>query len=377
MLRVLFFSDLHASMKHGLHGIAFVEQVEKTLDWIVEMATLHDVDYVVFLGDVFHVQQAADTPSIHTVSKGFEKIQRSANVQFVIIEGNHDVYLKDGVWSSTEIMRHMRKEITTLPIVLVSKHETLQLHDKTFMQCIAYTEKGYTQNPEAHFIVGHLEVNGAMFRPGGLVEDHGVSPMFESFQPKEPGDLPIHYIGGHYHHPQIIGHSLFPGSCCYHSYQDLIVETPRGAVLLQLDRPRTPVVQDFTWIENPHATPTHTVHAKTHADAEDQIKALQNHCHVDPSQWNVRTFLPTAELEHLDKRRIPDGVNLSTVPDDPPKVVARTKITSKTSPTEAFDEYMKQVPPHKMADAIQKEAHRVLLDVQKQQVATQADADKG
>lgn len=371
MNRILFFADLHASMKHGLYGISFVKQVEKTLDWIAEMATLHEVDYVVFLGDVFHVQQAVDTPSLYTVSRGFEKVQRAAKVCLYVIEGNHDVYLKDGKWSSTEIMRYMRKEIDTMPIGLVNGDASVEFHDKTVMQCIAYTEKGYRPNPEAHFIAGHLEVNGAIFRPGGLIEDSGVNPMFDSLQAKDSGDVPIHYIGGHYHHPQIVGRALFPGSCCYHSYQDLIVETPRGAVLLELDRPRTPVVRDFTWIENPHATPTHTIYADTHAEAEDELKALKNHCHIDPSQWNVRIVLPTIEAEHIDKRRVPKGVNLSIVPNDPPKVVARTKITSKTSPTDAFDEYMRQVAPQKMAPEIQREAHQILKDIQKQQAEQQ------
>ena len=110
-MRILFFADLHASMKHGLYGIAFVDQVEKTLDWIAEMAKLHEVDYVVFLGDVFHVQQAVDTPSLYVVAQGFEKIQRAAKVRLIIIEGNHDVYLKDGKWSSTEILRHIPRDI--------------------------------------------------------------------------------------------------------------------------------------------------------------------------------------------------------------------------------------------------------------------------
>lgn len=372
MWRVLFFSDLHASMKHGLHGIAFIEQVRKTFDWIAEMAKLHQVDNIIFLGDVFHVQQAVDTPSLFVVAGGISQLQDAVTGRLIIVEGNHDVYLKDGQWTSTEILRNIRSQ--GLPIELISEERTLLMDEGYVVHAVPYTQKGYTPNPEAHFMIGHLEVNGAIFRPGGLVEDNGVSPMFEGFQPKEPGDLPIYYIGGHYHHPQIVGYSLFPGSCCYHSYQDQIVETPRGAVLMELDRPRTPVVQDFTWIENPHATPTHTVYVKTHAEAEDQLRALKDHCHVDPSQWNVRVVLPTAEAEHLDKRRVPEGVKMSIVPDDPPKVVARTKITSKTSPTEAFDEYMKQVPPHKMADVIQKEAHRVLLDVQKQQVLTQTES---
>lgn len=363
-MKILFFADLHASMKHGLYGISFVDQIEKTLDWIVEMAKLHDVDYVVFLGDVFHVQQAVDTPSLFVVARGFERIQRAANCRLVVIEGNHDVFLKEGEWSSTEILRHIRQDVNTEPIILVSKQESVPLHDGTVMQCVAYTQKGYTPDPAAHFIAGHLEVSGSMYRPGGLVEEHGVSPNFETFQVKEPGQFPICYVGGHYHHPQIVGRSLIAGACCYHSFQDQVVQTPRGSLLLTLDRPRTPTLADFVWIENPHATPVHTVRVATHAEAEQEIAQLQDWCQIPINQWNLRVVIPTAEAEHV---KAPEGANLSIIPDDPPKVVARTQITSQSSPSDALNEYMQQVPPAKLGDRIWTVGRKILTDLEKAQ----------
>jgi CxxC motif-containing protein len=377
-MKILFFADLHASMKHGLYGISFVEQVSKTLSWIAQMVKETNADYVIFLGDVFHVQQAVDTPSIHAVVEGFQEIIDSCPNEVVIIEGNHDVYKKDGLWSSTSALRDLRGSLgNSPPVKIISKATTLELFNAApgpsaiRVQCVPYTEKGYEVDHTADFICGHLEVSGAMYRPGGLVEESGVHAGFDDFMLERPGlDEPVNpvcYIGGHYHHPHIFGRTLIVGSCCYHSFSDKIVDTPRGAVLLNLERAGVPDIPDFSWLENPHATPVHTIEAQTHEQAEEQLKRLKDICHIPPENWHVRIKIPTVEAEHIDGRRVPRGVQYAVVPNDPPKVIARTQITSKTSPTDAFDEYARQAPPQKLKEAIVSEAHRILLAAQKEQ----------
>lgn len=363
-MRILYFTDLHATMKHGLYGIGFMEQLEETLSWIVETAKEHDVDYVFFLGDLFHIQQGVDTPSRHVVSKWLPQIMDAANCGLVLVEGNHDVWLKDGHWSSVSEYQHFIGADARKQLRVVSGQETLTLLDGYKVQAVAYTERGYTPDPEAHFVAGHLEVSGAYYSRGDVVEEDGVDPDFAAFQPKcVEGDHPIVYVGGHYHHPQIIGRSLVVGATCYYDYRDNIVEYPRGVVLMELDRPRTPMLQDFVWIMNPHATPVHTVRAQTHTEAEEELKRLKSICSIPPEKWHIRVDIPTAEAEHIDKRRIPKGVNMSIVPNDPPKVVARTQITSKSSPMDALDEYMRQVPPPKGKAQIRDVGHKILKEV--------------
>jgi predicted phosphodiesterase len=390
-MKILFFSDLHASMKHGLFGLSFIEQVKKTLSWIAQTVEQHDIEYVFCLGDIFDIQQAVDTPSIDTVVAGFQEIVEAARVKVVVVQGNHDVYRKDGLWSSVSALRDIRGTSSShrkIPLQLVQRTETVSLTEGA-VQCVPFTEKGYEPDPQARFICGHLELAGAYYMPGGLVEDQGVHSGFDSFSKcatcsgqghlafPEMGPCPdcngtIHYVGGHYHHPQVLGRALVVGSCCYHSYQDRIVETPRGAVILDLNHDGPPVIGDFTWIMNPHATPVHTIEAQTHAQAEENIKYLHKACGIDPEKWHLRVKIPVAEGEHIDGRRIPRGLKYSVVPDDPPKIVARTKITSKTEPTEAFDEYVKQVPPQKLPEAVVAEGHRLLREIQKVQDAESA-----
>ena len=98
-------------------------------------------------------------------------------------------------------------------------------------------------------------------------------------------------------------------------------------------------------------------------------RRLKTICGIPPEHWNVRVDIPTAEAEHIDKRRVPRGINMSIIPNDPPKVVARTKITSKSSPMDALDEYMRQVPPAKFPERVRDEGHRIL----KQILETQAE----
>lgn len=362
-MKLLFFSDLHASIKHGLHGIAFVDQVQKTLDWVAETAKQEAVDYVICLGDVFHVQQSVDTPSLHVVSRALPRIAEAARSGLIIIEGNHDVWLKDGDWSLLQFISGV-----TAPgrlVQLVRRPETIALGDAINMQALPYTKRGYEPDPQAHFLVGHLEVRDALYRPGGLTEENGVSSNFE--QVGDTGvDTPIVYVGGHYHHPQILGRALIVGSCCYHNFNDSIIEIPRGAVLLDLPEPRTPDLQDFRWAENPHTQPIHTVRAQTHQQAEEQLKELKKLTHLPAEQWRVRVEIPTAEAEHIDRRRVPRGLDISVVPDDPPKVVSRTKITSKTSPVDALHEYMEQVPPPERLDSrIRKTGEELLKNAMK------------
>lgn len=358
MSKILFFADLHATVKHGLFGVGFVEQVEKTLTWVGQIAHEHEVDAVVFLGDVFHIQQSVDTPSLHTVTAGFRSLMRglgNRRVRLIFIPGNHDMYRKDGEWRSTEIMRDMTDYKDAglgdeswigdqyHKVKLIDAPEVVNVGDIQIL-AVPYSEAGYNPEP-AHFVMGHLPVSGAMFTPGGQPEDKGVDSSFGGFRESDSAAKEVLYVGGHYHHPQILGRSLIVGACCYHKYTDFIMPTPRGCVILTLDTPRTPTIRDFQWIENPHTLPVHTIRKETRQEVTAEVEMLRTWTSIPQDRWKMRVFLPSQELEHLE---IAESEGIQLVPDDPIVAAVRLDISDTTDPTRVFDEYRSKVPPERM-----------------------------
>lgn len=343
-MKTLFFTDMHATVKHGLFGMGFLNQVSETFKFIADRANAEKVDAVFFLGDIFHFKQSIDTPSLHVVKQGFrDLVETTKDFPIYIIPGNHDLYKKDGLWTSVSALSDLAPSNR---VHVIAEESTVNVCGSV-IQVVPYTELGYTASSSAHFMVGHLEVKGAMYEPGGMVENHGVENVFVDGRENE-----IRYIGGHYHHPQIVGQSLVVGSCMYHSYKDQITDAPRGAVLLTLDTPRIPVVTDFQWIENPAAEPCHTIRANTHEEAENEMKRLKEICHIPADKWHIRTFLPSLESDKIDKRRIPKGISFTVIPNDPVVSIRRTAINQQMSPELAFQEYLNQVPPVQFSDKI-------------------------
>ena len=84
------------------------------------------------------------------------------------------------------------------------------------------------------------------------------------------------------------------------------------------------------------------------------LKLMIKNMKIDNYLWGSKRI--QGELEKI-----------SIIPDDPPKVVARTQITSKSTPEDAFGEYMRQVVPAKLADEIRKEGQQILKDIEKAQ----------
>lgn len=355
-MKILFFTDLHATIKHGLFGMSFLDQIKGTFEFVADRANAENVDAVFFLGDVFHFQKSVDTPSIHAVKSGFRHLVTTSDAPVYAIPGNHDMFKKGGLWTSVEVISDV---FPNDKMRIVNKETTVEIGGVK-IRVIPFNEVGYTSDPDASFMVGHLEVAGAMYEPGGLIEERGVD---NTFGPGIGNKDAIYYVGGHYHHPQVVGHSLVVGSCLYHTYKDQIVDCPRGAVLLDLPEPRLPVLQDFKWISNPAARPVHTIRADTHTQAEDEMKRLRDVCDIPVERWHVRTYLPSAEGDKLDGRRVPKGMKVSVVPDDPPDVVNRSDINAHTSPEDAFREYMRQVPPIRLAEAVEAEGLDILRKV--------------
>ncbi len=367
--KILFFTDLHASVKHGLFGMAFIDQVRNTLSWIGEVVAEHEIDYVFFLGDVFHVQQAVDTPSIHVAVSGFqgilERMSPERDGALIVVPGNHDMYRKDGEWRSTEVLRDLHSSIVTSigprhTVHVVNQPEVYRvpmptgegkLVDELSILLLPYSEVGYDAQP-ANFIAGHLPVQGALFNPKdtskAAVEHKGVSPNFGELEEVDPSAAEVRYVGGHYHHPQRLGLSLIVGACCYHSYKDFIVQTPRGCAILALDKPRPPLVSDFFWLENPHTKPVHTINVKTRAEAFAELEQIRQWTRIPEEDWNLRMLMPSQELEHLDDEGTMGELKPQLIPNDPLHVAARMDISDTSNPIRIFDEYRLKVPPDRM-----------------------------
>lgn len=352
-MKFLAFSDFHVSIKHTMFGISFIEQAEKTFEWVKELVIKEKVDSILFLGDVFHVQQFIDSPAISTVARGFTSLLDCCPVYYVL--GNHDVYQKGGTWYSVEGLRSSQGENE---LILIDKTESKVFQDKDGKEFqvlfIPYDAVTIPEQIDADFCAGHATIAGANFSPS-FKEDMGFSSDFSKYAKLKKNE--IFYIGGHYHHPQIVDNTVLIGSCCYHSYNDYITEIPRGCVIFDHTPNTRLTIDKFMWAENPHATPVHTIVAETKKDAEDKIAEVQKGCKISKDKWNLRIKLPPSEVDTYT------AISEKTVviPNEAVQTIHQRLDTRMLNrPEELLVEYININEPDRFRDKIEAKALEIL-----------------
>ena len=90
-MKIAFFSDLHIGVHKNnteWHKIAL-----QWCDWFCKQCHQHNVDHIIFCGDLFHHRDSIDVRSLNVADAIVKKISNEYNVSMIV--GNHDCYYKD------------------------------------------------------------------------------------------------------------------------------------------------------------------------------------------------------------------------------------------------------------------------------------------
>lgn len=165
----------------------------KVLNNIAMHAIKNEITNFVIAGDLFHTKSI-----IHSLAQSMllDFIKKYDEIEFIIIDGNHDMSSKAG------------DGVSALKC-LDDVDNVIMIHDPIEMDNVAYVPwnpkvmKEFIKNSKADYLVSHFGLNEAMLNSGiSIISDIGL---------KDISHFKKCFIG-HYHSPQEVGNVIIPGS---------------------------------------------------------------------------------------------------------------------------------------------------------------------
>jgi len=227
-MKALIFSDIHGHnfrefsyiMDDGLNSRLRDQQI--VLEKLRDVAQDNKVDMIIFLGDLYHLKNNADSQVIKIISSGLVDLTEVAPV--LMVPGNHDYRM----WSSEPALLETIIVLTQAPITILQKgwySDMFYVHPYTRRIKEAEEELQKLEVPEGSIFLGHQDIKGANY--GGFVVEHGLDPDLLSKKFK------MSFIG-HCHDAYMARDNVFSiGAPMQHNFND--VGQPRGWWLWDLD----------------------------------------------------------------------------------------------------------------------------------------------
>lgn len=328
-MRFLVFSDLHF-----FRGRPYLLD---TCNWIAEQVFKHRPDTAVFCGDLNHSHNQVETDVLHDLAEAMSNIASVAknnNIPFVAISGNHDTTLKSSGKNIVSALGRLCPAIqpVTEPTLLFGN--LYAPHPPVEEEALKrYTDAIHTYAATATGIMfSHLELADIRYTPvaSTCTEHPFVIP-----------DSIRTVVNGHYHHPErrsVAGKDIvIVGAPCYHTYADLMVDDPRGIVLLDVDN--RGAIKKLDRIENPHGPIFHTIEVS-------QIPALMGHPAVKRMRVRVKLDSKDALAEHrgsiMRLREVADSVRVLGTTSEAAMQIYRAETTTLSSidPVSMFQGYV-------------------------------------
>jgi DNA repair exonuclease SbcCD nuclease subunit len=162
MAKALIFADLH--LHSHKDRVDRLHHCLSVLDWIFTQAAKHKVEYIFFLGDLFHERSKIDVLNYLKTFEVFMKhmIEDAADRDMYLLVGNHDMYHKER-WDVNSI-----KPLTAIPRVhIIDKPTRTELGGKK-IDWMPHTDNPVKvldqfkkDNGVGDVLFGHAAVHGA------------------------------------------------------------------------------------------------------------------------------------------------------------------------------------------------------------------------
>lgn len=246
-MRYLVFSDLHF-----FRGRPYLAD---TCKWIADTIIQQRPNEVVFCGDLNHSHNYIETDTLHDMAEAISVIaSATADVtghQLWALSGNHDTTLRNSGKNVIEAIAALNDNIHAVTEPFGTVDTLFAPHppqDKEGME--RYMAELIKFSHKQELLFGHLELADVRYTPA--------SPHATDHPFVVPSHV-RHIVNGHYHHPdrlEVAGKDIvIVGSPCYHTYADMLVDQPRGVLILDRNSPELRV----TRIANPHGPIYHTI----------------------------------------------------------------------------------------------------------------------
>lgn len=240
MAKILLFSDLHVHPfklyatldSNGINSR--LNDAFKCLDMIIDYAREHEVDLVLFGGDMFHVRKQLSVTAFNGVYECLRKLSEITNV--VLLHGNHDQADRAGEQYSVYAFSSFIKVIdrpgwNKIHGVSGKWYNIFALpyQDELSVATLSSVIQQVPRSPHPRIFLGHLGINGALA---------GADFVYNSVYDANITDLHPELFDagflGHFHMYQDLGHNFFYiGAPIQHNWGDKNQE--RGIVVYDTD----------------------------------------------------------------------------------------------------------------------------------------------
>lgn len=161
------FTDIHCGVEKDS-----TERLQETMicfNWINETFKKNNVDYIIFLGDLFDSRFSINTKTLNTAVAGIDLLSKNFEKVFIIL-GNHDSYYKNtNDVNSVDFLQNITSTnnvhiISKKPMYLNICTKTLGLYPWAAEQLLLEENNNIET---CDYAFGHFEANGFV-QPGGI-----------------------------------------------------------------------------------------------------------------------------------------------------------------------------------------------------------------
>ena len=252
MTKILLVPDIHFGSQENNDD--FLDYQFTCIDWMYNVAREHNIENIIFLGDIFDKRRTINLRILDKIYKefGFSEF----NHYFIL--GNHDAYYKNcNDINSLSVLMKDHIIIDQEPVELEFDNTKLLLtpwiNKENYDNCISKIEKS-----KAPYLLGHFDLPGfELIR--GFLSDHASIPvkLLDKFD---------RVISGHYHCHSNKKHIHYLGSLCQLNWSDYSEKKFIGIL--------TPSTNEFELIENPHRF-YEIIRIKSEQDLDIDIESIK------------------------------------------------------------------------------------------------------
>lgn len=262
--RILAFSDIH--IHPHKKSSERLEDCLKALEWVFNTAVEHDIQDIVFAGDLFHDRQKIDVLTYQRTFEIFNKYLKSTSLKIFLLLGNHDLW------------HYQRWDISSVfplaalnGVKVIDRPDTVKVAGKD-ISFLPYTHdpindlKKITNKSDNRILFGHVAIDGALLNTmHGTQAEVGVEHDGEMI--KVNSDIFQGWDGvylGHYHAEQKLDYNVeYIGSPLQLSFGEAFQH--KHVIILDLE------TNDKQYIRNTFS-PTHLIIKESDVDKYDLNK---------------------------------------------------------------------------------------------------------
>lgn len=248
MAKALVFSDLH--LHDHKDRVERLKDCLDVLEWIFQTAADRNVDYIFFLGDLFHERSKIDTRNYLMTFDVFMKhmLNDASTRQMFLLVGNHDMYHKE----SCDI--NSVKPLSAIPRISIVQNPTSMVLGGRKIDWLPYSENpigdlnNFKKNGVGDILLGHMAVSGAQTNTfygvrSDVIVEHDKEMIHVDASLFEPWDMTLL---GHYHGAQpLTAKAEYVGSPLQLTYGEAFQE--KRLIILDLETlEKEYIVNDFS-----------------------------------------------------------------------------------------------------------------------------------